>query len=158
VLLAGCTTGPFGDLFGDDGAPVHIGNEANDTYRFELLTAEIGQDLTVRYRNGDTQVWNMTAGAFGSESEPGNPITAIERPEKTAERGTYVLGPGEERNLTVAEVRQDEALLVVVSHAETGRIYGLHGANCRPGYFTEFSVTVRRGPGYNLDWSSSCAS
>lgn len=157
VILAGCSPGTFEQLVNEKAAPVHLENAANDTYRVEVWIAVIGPNMTVRRRNGDTRNHTLTSSLFGSDSEKGNPITAVDMPETARRHGNYTLAPGDEEDFTIDEIRQDESLLVVVHNVETGRILGVVGAHCRPGYFTNVNVTIKNGGDPDVGWMNSCA-
>lgn len=155
VLLAGCVAVPFGGFSGEKAAPIQFGNAADETYRFEVSLAVIGENVTVRRSGGETQSFDTATVDFGSRSLPDDRLTAVELPGTTRRYGTYTLAPGEDRSIVVEEVRQDEVLLAVVRNVRTEAIHSIYGASCRPGYFTGFDLTVLSP--YDADWSSSCA-
>lgn len=154
VLLAGCAVAPLGGPPQGKAAPIQLGNTANETYRFEVSLAVIGQNVTVRRSGSATLRFDTAVSDFSARSLPDDRITAVELPETTRRYGTYTLAPGEDRSFTVEEIRQDEVLLVVVRNARTEAIHGVHGVSCRPGYFTDYDLTVLSP--YDADWSSSC--
>lgn len=150
VLLAGCTAVPAGQK----AAPIQLENAANESYRFEVSLAVIGENVTVRRSDGDVHSFDTTSSGFGARSLPEDRIASVGLPETARRYGTYTLAPGERRSFVVPEVRQDEALLVVVRNDRTDAIHSVRGGNCRPGYFTGFDLTVLSA--YDADWSSSC--
>ncbi|ACV47734.1 MULTISPECIES: hypothetical protein [Halomicrobium] len=151
LLLAGCTAGPF-----STGTPLTLGNAVSDSYRFEVSIAQIGENATVEWANGDTTEFDVTATGFSAESEAENAITTVDLPASTTRVANYTLAPGERKHVTVREVRQDETLFVVVVNAETERLQSFHGLHCRPGSITGANYTVRNTTGVDTYWEESC--
>lgn len=136
---------------------VHLENEANDTYRFEAWTSEVGPSLTVRRSSGDSHTFELgAANGFGSGSAADDPITAVERPDSARLYGEYTLDPGEKTEAVMREIRHDEVLFVVVVDEETDGIVGFHGIHCGSVYLADLTLSVRDDRGPELDWSGSC--
>lgn len=155
ILLAGCAAVPFDTPVSQE-PTVHLENAANDTYRFEVFKAVIGPNVTVHRRSGDSHTFELgSATGFGSGSAREDSVTSIDLPDTARRYGTYTLAPGETKNLAI-DIRQDEALLVVVYHEEDDAILGFHGVHCRPVYLGQFTLTVREEDAPDLDWRSGC--
>jgi hypothetical protein len=151
LVLAGCTVGPF-----STGSPITIGNAVDDSYRFEISMAQIGANVTVRWANGETHEFDVTAAGFGAESEPDNPISSVDLPDSATSIANYTLAPGERKDVTLRELRQDETLFVVVVNEDTERIQSFHGLHCRPGSITGANYTVRNTGTVDTYWETSC--
>jgi hypothetical protein len=155
IGLAGCAASPIDIPFYQE-STVQLENTANDTYRFEVFKAVIGPNVTVHRRSGDSHTFELgSATGFGSGSARSDPVTSIDLPDTARRHGTYTLTPGETKNLAI-EIRQDEALLVVVYNEEDDAILGFHGVHCRPVYLASFTLTVREEDPPDLHYSSSC--
>lgn len=155
VVLAGCAAPPFDIPFYQE-PTVHLENAANDTYRFEVFKAVIGPNVTVHRRSGDSHTFELgSATGFGSGVARGDPVTSIDLPDTARRYGTYTLAPGETKNLAI-DIRQDEALLVVVYHEEDGTTLGFHGVHCRPVYLASFTLTVRKEDAPDFYHNSGC--
>ena len=163
LVLAGCVAGPFAPRV-DRSAPVELGNTAAESYHFEVSLAGIGSNLTVRRQDGTVQEVDLAVSSFGARSTTENPIAAVDFPEGTNRYGNYTLASGERTEFVVEAVRQDQSLVVVVVESDTGAVHSVHGASCRPVYFTAFELVVRSGPqaenrtgsAYVADVTSSC--
>lgn len=163
LVLAGCVAGPFAPGV-DRSAPVELGNTAAETYRFEVSLSTIGSNLTVHRQDGTAREVDLTVASFGVRSTPGNHIVGVDLPADTSRYGNYTLAPGERTEFVVGTVRQDQSLVVVVVESSTGTVHSVHGANCRPVYFTVFELVVRSGgtaenqteSAFAADVTSSC--
>lgn len=136
---------------------VNLGNEANETYRFEAWISEIGSSLTVRRSSGDSHTFELgTANGFGSESVKQDPVTAVELPDSAQLYGKYTLESGEKMEAVMREIRHDEVLVVVVVNEVNDTILGLHGVHCGSVFLADLTLSVRDSQEPELGWSSSC--
>ncbi len=136
---------------------VHLRNEANDTYRFEVWISEVGASLTVRRLSGDSHTFELgTANGFGSGSVKQDPITAVEIPDAAHLYGEYTLNSGESMEAVMKEIRHDEVLFVVLVNEGNDTIVGFHGVHCGSVYLANLTLSVRDDSVPEFDWSSSC--
>lgn len=157
VVLSGCVATPFDIPFYQELGSVHLENAANDTYRFEVLLATVGSNVTGYYSDGTHRSFELgDANGFGMGSEGENALNSVKLPDTARRYGTYTLASNETEDFAMGEIRQDEVLLVVIYNQDNETILGLHGVHCRPVYLKTYSLTVQDGREPDLSYSSSC--
>lgn len=120
ILLAGCSTSPFGGLSEQEQpATLIVNNSANTTQTFEVWVVELPASLTISYRDGSVVEARIGQGLSGTDAGP-RTITNISFPDSARRYGRFTLDPGEANQRSMENFSHNSALVVVASKDDGG--------------------------------------
>ncbi|WP_143085803.1 hypothetical protein [Halogranum rubrum] len=125
VCLTGCSAVSFGDSASQKEAPVKIVNNATLTETFEVAVVEVGENMTI-YRGSRSQNIPVSSGSTTFKS----PLSRVDLPDSARVHGQYTLEPGERKELSVPNVRPDEAIVILIYDEEEERYRAIKSLSC----------------------------
>lgn len=138
LILAGCTTGPFG---GQEGSvTVTVNNSANLTQTFEVWV--VNPEATVTTRRDDGLTGNYTIGqGLATHSSGPHAWGKVKLPDSARLHGRFIIDPGEEKRSSIENFSRDSAVVVVLYQGD--KIGWWASAHCSDGALVGLEIYTR---------------
>lgn len=151
VVLAGCSAGPLGTPTPqEEPAPVKVVNNATITETFTLAVVDVGANLTVTRRWGETYKLRISPGSTTTITSTDNKNIKVDFPESAKIHGKYTLRPGESKHTSVGEVAPNEAIVILVYDKPEQSYRAIKSLSCGGAIVGYKVVTKAGGPD---DWT-----